>query len=97
MGKSLATAGLERAKKQRPKERRRSGLQTPPVVVVCALEASSCSHGHGESTLVSHVQQGLVEERKFLKFGDCTSRDFRDFPMRKRPALSELEIPAAVP
>ena len=71
-------------------------MQAPPVVVVCALEASSCSHGHGKSTLVSHVQQGLVEERKILKFGDCTSKDFRDFLMRKRPASSELEIPVAV-
>ena len=97
MGKSLATAGLERAKKQRPKERRRSGLQAPPMVVVCALEASNCSHGHGKSTPVSHVQQGLVEARKILKFGDCTSGDFRDFSMRKRPASSEPEIPVAVP
>ena len=32
--RSLATAGLERAKKQRPKERRRSGQQALPVVVV---------------------------------------------------------------
>ena len=68
--RSLATAGLERAKKQRPKERRRSGQQAPPVVVVWALEASSCSHGHGESTLVSHVQQGLVEESKILKVSE---------------------------
>ena len=68
--RSLATAGLERAKKQRPKERRRSGQQALPVVVVWALEASSCSHGHGESMLVSHVQQGLVEESKILKVGE---------------------------
>ena len=72
-------------------------MQAPPVVVVCALEASSCSHGHGKSTLVSHVQQGLVEERKILKFGDCTSGDFRDFLMRKRPTSSELEIPVVMP
>ena len=71
-------------------------MQAPPVVVLCALEASSCSHGHGKSTLVSHVQQSLVEERKILKFGDCTSGDFRDFLMRKRPTSSELEIPVAV-
>ena len=61
---------------------------------MCALEASSCSHGHGKSTLVSHVQQGLVEERKFLKFGDCTSGDFRDFSMRKSPLSSKPEIRA---
>ena len=67
-------------------------MQAPPVVVVCALEASSCSHGHGKLTLVSHVQQGLVEERKILKFGDYTSGDFRDFSMRKRPLSSESEI-----
>ena len=42
--------------------------------------------------LVSHVQQGLVEERKFLKFGDCTSGDFRDFSRRKRPVSLEPEI-----
>ena len=42
--------------------------------------------------LVSHVQQGLVEERKILKFSDCTSGDFRDFPMRKRPVSSEPKI-----
>ena len=35
-----------------------------------ALEASSCSHGHGELTLVSHVQQSLVEESKILKVGE---------------------------
>ena len=40
------------------------------MVVVWALEASICSHDHGDSTPVSHVQQGLVEERKFLKFGE---------------------------
>ena len=34
------------------------------MVVVWALEASSCSHGHGDSMLVSHVQEGLLEERK---------------------------------
>ena len=43
---------------------------------------------------MSHVQQGLVEERKILKFGDCTSGDFRDFPMRKSPLSSEPEIRA---
>ena len=35
-----------------------------------ASEASICSHDHGDSTPVSHVQQGLVEEREFLKFGE---------------------------
>ena len=41
-----------------------------PLVVVWASEASICSHDHGDSTPVSHVRQGLVEERKFLKFGE---------------------------
>ena len=45
--------------------------------------------------LVSHVQQGLLEERKILIFGDCTSGDFRDFPMRKSPVSSEPEIRAS--
>ncbi|KAM3685886.1 hypothetical protein ACJW31_11G152900 [Castanea mollissima] len=31
----------------------------------------------------------------FLKFGDCTSGNFRDFPMRKRPVSSEPEIRAS--
>ena len=29
-----------------------------------------------------------------MKFGDCTSGDFRDFFMRKRPVSSEPEIRA---
>ena len=40
------------------------------MVVVWALEASICSHDHGDSTPVSYVRRGLVEEREFLKFGE---------------------------
>ena len=40
------------------------------MVVVWASEASICRHDDGDSMLVSYVWQGLVEERKFLKFGE---------------------------
>ena len=56
-----------------------------------ASEASICNHDHGDSTPVSHVRQGLAEERNFLKFGDCASGDFRDFPMRKTLVSLEPE------
>ena len=48
------------------------------MLVVWASEASICSHDHGDSTPVSHVRQGLVEERNFLKFGESERGSVRE-------------------
>ena len=48
-----------------------------------ASEASICSHDHGDSTPVSHVLQGLVEERNFLKFGESEREQEREVKWEK--------------
>ena len=64
--RSLATAGLERTRKQRDVVR---GEVKPASITGGGCVGLKGFH-LGDSTIVSHVRQGLVEERNFLKFGE---------------------------